>query len=238
MAVLVGLGQRRCVVLPAEGVRPDVLPWSADSLRRTMSPRVGRPQKMAYYLGMPLPGKRAVWLPLIVIGLSALLTSIICGCGGGSHVSRVVGPLSSGNGIHASPTRGFGICAPGGRPSAFGFDLFTNYGHSMIILSRVVLLHPRNEHLVGSFAIPGDGILGAVRWPPSSQPTWKDRRPVHGFRLAAGKSFNMVLGIAAIAEDRRATSQGELIYYHDSSGRFVAKSYSAYTIAADNKPCS
>ena len=30
-------------------------------------------------------------------------------------------------------------------------------------------------------------------------PTWKDRQPVHSFRLAPGKSFNMVLDVVATA---------------------------------------
>lgn len=64
-------------------------------------------------------------------------------------------------------------------------------------------------------------------WPPhyaGMPPGWKDRQPVPGFRLAPGKSFNLVLGLAAIAAGRRAISKGELVYYHDSSGSYVAKS--------------
>ena len=41
----------------------------------------------------------------------------------------------------------------------------------------------------------------------------------------------MALGIIATTP-RRATSQGMLVYYHDSSGSYVAKNYFANIIAA------
>jgi hypothetical protein len=83
---------------------------------------------------------------------------------------------------------------------------FTNYGDTTVILDRVVLLRPRNERLVGSYAVPGDLLVGNVRWPPTYPSTisvpgvpaaWKHRQTVPGFRLAPGKSFNMVLGVAS-----------------------------------------
>jgi hypothetical protein len=61
---------------------------------------------------------------------------------------------------------------------------------------------------------------------------------VHGFRLAAGKTFNMVLGVGAIAQGDRATSQGMLVYYHDSSGAYVAKNYWANILAANTHACA
>ncbi len=79
---------------------------------------------------------------------------------------------------------------------------FTNYGHTPVVLDRIVLLHPLNEHLIGSYAMPGQLAIGTVHWPPHGPglpPAWKDRKPVPGFRLAPGKTFNMVLGVAAIA---------------------------------------
>lgn len=178
--------------------------------------------------------------PLAVLALAALVTAS-SGCGGGGPASD--GPLSSGNGGNGGndPNPRFSVCAPGGQPWAFGFDQFTNYGHTTVVLDRVVLWHPRNEHLVGSFAVPGDRVVGVVHWPPrnpQTQPAWKDRQLVHGFRLAPGRSFNMVLGIAAIAGGRRATSQGELVYYRDSSGSYVAKSNSPNIIAANTHTCA
>jgi hypothetical protein len=116
---------------------------------------------------------------------------------------------------------------------------FTNYGTATVILDRVVLLRPHNERLVGSFAVPGARVLGEEYWPVVShpgQPNWKYRQPVHGFRLAPGKSFNMILGIAAIAP-ARATSQGMLVYYHNSSGSYVAKDLWANIIAANTHTC-
>lgn len=171
--------------------------------------------------------------------LSALvLASALGGCS--SHGRSADGPLSSGLGIHDPVPRG-SVCAPGGRPWAFGLQSFTNYGKATVVLDRVVLLHPHNEHLVGSYAVPGDNIFGVINWPPrnfQTQPAWKDRQPVHGFRLAPGKSFNMVLGVAAIAGGRRATSQGMLVYYHDSSGTYVAKNFYANIIAANTRICA
>lgn len=61
---------------------------------------------------------------------------------------------------------------------------------------------------------------------------------MYGFRLASGKSFNMVLGVAAIAGGHRAAWQGELVYYQDSSGSYVAKSYSANVVAANAQTCA
>lgn len=131
-------------------------------------------------------------------------------------------------------------CVPGGRPQAFGFDQFTNYGHTTVVLDRVVLLHPRNQHLVGSYAVPGDRVIGVAHWPPrypGMPPQWKDRQPVHGFRLEPGRTFNIVLGIAATVGSHRAISRGELVYYHDSSGRYVAQSQSANIVAANGQTC-
>lgn len=54
--------------------------------------------------------------------------------------------------------------------------------------------------------------------------------PVHGFRLAPGTSFNMVLGVAP-EDPGRATSRGMLVYYHYSAGSYVAKNYFATVIA-------
>lgn len=140
------------------------------------------------------------------------------------------------------------ICAPGGHQWAFGLQQFTNYGHTTVVLDRVVLLHPHNEHLVGSYAVAGDLIVGTVRWPPKYPPgapavpgmraAWKHRQPVHGFRLTPGRSFNMVLGVTAIVGNRRATSQGMLVYYHDSSGIYVAPNYWANIIAVNTGACA
>jgi hypothetical protein len=190
-----------------------------------------------------MPGRRTRVrpLPLAACVLAAALVIATGGCGGhgGRDGTAGDGPLSSGLGIH-DPSPPGSFCAPGGGPRAFGFDQFTNYGHTTVVLDRVVLLHPHNEHLVGSYVVPGDRILGVVSWPVTNhqtQPAWKDRRFVHGFRLAPGKTFNMVLGVAAIDAGRRATSQGMLVYYHDPSGAYVAKDYDASIIAAKTQTC-
>ena len=177
-------------------------------------------------------------MPLPLVGLAAAVAFALGGCGGSGPAAD--GPLNSGNSIHGPIPRG-SECAPGGRPVAFGLTSFTNYGHTAVVLDRVDLLHPHNQHLVGSYAVPGDRVVGVMYWPvrnPPTQPAWNDRQPVHGFRLMAGKSFNMVLGIAAIVKGHRATSQGMLVYYHDSSGSYVAKDYWANIIATNTHTCA
>ncbi len=173
-------------------------------------------------------------LPLAVLAL--VLASVLSGCGGHSDSPSADGPVSSGLSMHGPIPNGAN-CVPGGRPQAFGFDQFTNYGKITVVLDRVVLLHPRNERLVGSFAVPGDRVLGVAHWPVTfhpAQPNWKNRQPVHGFRLAPGKTINMILGVAAITP-ARATSQGMLVYYRDSSGSYVAKDYDANNLAAASR---
>ena len=168
-------------------------------------------------------------LPLMVLAVAFALG----GCGGSGPAAN--GPLRSGSPVPLSSN-----CAPDGRSVAFGFEQFTNYGHVTVTLDRVLLLHPHNQHLIGSYAVPGAVLVGVVYWPPrypGMPSTWKHRQRVHGFRLAPGKTFNMVLGVAPIDESRRATSQGMLVYYHDPSGRYVAKDHSANIIAAKAHQC-
>lgn len=175
--------------------------------------------------------RRGLLLPAAVIGVAV---AALGGCGGGHGSPAKDGPLSAGNGIH-DPVPHDAVCAPGGRSWAFGMDQFTNYGHSTVVLDRLVLIHPRNQHLLGAYAVPGGRVIGNVYWPPhypGMPPGWKDRQPVPGFRLAPGKSFNLVLGLAAATGGRRMISKGELIYYHDSSGSYVANSNSENIIAA------
>ncbi|HET9898153.1 MAG TPA: hypothetical protein VFQ44_24755 [Streptosporangiaceae bacterium] len=113
-----------------------------------------------------------------------------------------------------------------------------------MILDRVVLLHPHNQRRIGAYALlydlPGEFLVGNPHgWPPEHSPlppTWKYRRPVRGFRLAPGKSVNMVLGVTPITR-HRSTSQGMLVYYHDSPGSFVAKNYWAEIIAGNPHGC-
>jgi hypothetical protein len=167
------------------------------------------------------------------------LVCVIVGCNGkGSGGPATDGPLSSAASRHGPSPQG-SECVPGGRPQAFGLTSFTNYGTATVILDRVVLLRPHNERLVGSFAVPGARVLGVAHWPVTyhpAQPNWKNRQLVHGFRLAPRKSFNMILGVAAIAPTR-ATSQGMLVYYHNSSGSYVAKNLWANIIAANTYTC-
>ncbi len=123
---------------------------------------------------------------------------------------------------------------PGGQPQTFGDQIFTNYGSSTVVLDRVILLRPRDERLIGSYAVPGARVIGAPGgWPPKypDMPAgWRHRQPVRGFRLAPGRTFNMVLGVVATTPGR-AISQGMLVYYHDSSGTYVAKNYFQNIIA-------
>ncbi len=93
---------------------------------------------------------------------------------------------------------------------------------------------------VGSYAVPGYVPIGvADSWPPhyaGIPPAWKHRQPVQGFRLASGKTFTMVLGVAGTSVGT-ATSQGMLLYYHNSSVSYVTKDELAMTVAAGKKKC-
>jgi len=146
--------------------------------------------------------KSALSVAALVVALASALGA--CSSGGGPATD---GPLSSG--VDRSMIPRGAICAPGGELQTFGNQLFTNYGHVTVVLDRVTLLGPRNERLVGAYAVPGTLLIGTVPWPPEPSrgfplpSTWKHRQLVHGFRLAPGKSFNMVLGVTAIGEYHR-----------------------------------
>ncbi len=191
------------------------------------------PRRSPYSLDMGLLKIRV--RPLAVLAMAAVLVSALGGCGGGGG-SAADGPL--GSRVDGRIPRGSN-CVPGGHAQAFGDQQFTNHGHATVVLDRVVLLHPRNERLIGSYAVPGQWVIGVVFWPPRYRhmpPTWKDRQPVHGFQLAPGKSFNMVLGLIAAAPGQ-ASSRGMLVYYGDSAGSYVARNYFAMIIAATKGGC-
>ena len=180
--------------------------------------------------------------PLLwVLAITLALASALAGCQGASR-PPADGPLSSGNSRYG-PIPDGSECVPGGTPDTFGEQTFTNYGSTVVVLDRVVLLHPQRERLIGSYAVPGNSEVGARRdWPPEHTlaplpPGWRHRQPVQGFRLAPGRTFGMALGIIATTP-ARATSRGMLVYYHDSAGSYVAKNYFANIItAARQKSC-
>lgn len=176
---------------------------------------------------------------LLAVALAATVALTMGGCD--SSGPAINGPLSGGA---FGEGRGAGTCAPArlGKIVTFGDEVFTNHGHTTLTLDRVTLLRPRNERLIGSYAVPGIRAVGLPggSWPPrnSHMPyTWKDRQPVHGFRLAAGKSFNMVLGITATAVTS-ARSPGMMISYHDSSGSYVTDNYFTMVIAVNKRSCA
>ena len=76
----------------------------------------------------------------LVLPAAAMVVAVgaLGGCGGGHSSPATDGPLSSGNGIH-DPATQHEACVPGGRSYTFGFDQFTNYGHSTVIMDRLVL---------------------------------------------------------------------------------------------------
>src|SRR5260370_2142987 len=189
---------------------------------------------MAYSLGMR--GLKIRGKLLAVVALAALVTGLGGGDGGGDAASD--GRLSSGSRMDGGIPHGEN-CVPGGHAQTFGDQLFTNYGQVTVVVDRVALLHPRSERLIGSYAVPGRWLIGVVFWPPKyphMPPTWNHRQPMHGFRLAPGKSFNMVLGVTCTGTGW-ATSHGSLVFYHDPSGSYVAKNYFAMTIAATKHGC-
>lgn len=176
---------------------------------------------------------------LAALALATVLVPTLAGCASSSGPATD-GPLSS-RGANGVVPRG-SYCGPArvGQPIAFGDEVFTNYGHSTVVLDRVVLQRPRNERLIGSYAIQGGSVLiGAEYWPPSDPAvasTWRLRKPVHGFRLAPGKKLNMVLGVIATSTGE-ARSQGMLVYYHDSAGTYVASDDFAMIIAVNKSQC-
>jgi hypothetical protein len=173
--------------------------------------------------------------PLALSVLAGSLIYSLTGCDGNG------GPAADGplNGTFGTPSGNF-ICAGArvGQPFTFGLDTFTNHGHATVVLDRVALLRPRHERLIGSYAVPGAYIVGADPWPPGPSdlpPTWKDRRAVHGLRLAPGKTFNMVIGVVATARGH-ATSQGMSISYHGTAGSsYLAFDYNKLNIDTSEK---
>ncbi|HXW43543.1 MAG TPA: hypothetical protein VEL03_02065 [Streptosporangiaceae bacterium] len=183
---------------------------------------------------MPTLNVRGKLLRCAVVALAVALTSAVGGCGSSGPATD--GPLSS---AENGRTPQGANCAPGGELQSFGTERFTNYGHVTVVLDRVALLHPQNERLVGSYAVPGIWLIGVVPWPPryaGIPATWAHRQPVHGFRLAPGQSFDMVLGVAAAAAGQ-ASSEGMLVYYHDSAGSYLTTDHVAMIVAATSNGC-
>jgi hypothetical protein len=180
--------------------------------------------------------------PPAVMALGLALAAALGGCSSSGHDPATNGPLSSGTGQNGKILPHDGECATRfyGRLWAFGIDQFTNYGHTTVVLDRVVLLRPHNERLIGADVIPGTREpIGAITWPPnltSVRGAWKTRQPVRGFRVAPRKTFNMVLGVEP-TRPRNATSEGMLVYYHDPAGSYVAPNYLAMQIAVGKNGC-
>lgn len=181
---------------------------------------------------------RVIRAVLAAVALAGALT--VAGCGGSSG-RATDGPLRGGP--FGSPSPGGAACAEAriGQPIAFGDERFTNHGHATLVLDRVGLRHPHHVNLIGSFAVPGIGLAGVTRsWPPRHSglpPSWKHRQQVHGFRLAPGKSFNMVLGVVATGGPP-ARSPGMAIYYHDPAGRYVVVDRFAMVVAVSGRKCN
>jgi hypothetical protein len=177
------------------------------------------------------------------VALLVALASALGACTSAGSGPAADGPLSSGVGKDGRIIPHDGECATRfyGRLWAFGIDQFTNYGHATVVLDRVVLLHPRDERLIGSDVIPGTRTpIGAITWPPNwprVRGAWQTRQPVRGYRVAPGKTFEMVLGVAPTGP-RNATSQGMLVYYHDPAGSYVAPNYLGMQIAVGKNGCN
>ncbi len=175
-------------------------------------------------------------LSLVAAFTTAALISALGGCGSEGPARN--GPLGSGSG--SDPDHG-SACAPGrvGQPRSFGLSQFTNHGRVLVVLEGVTLQHPHHLRLVGSYAVPGAVLIGVGGWPPNYAgipAAWKHRQAVRGFRLAPGKTFNMVLGVEATAMGI-GTSRGMVVYYHDSSGNYMATDDVGMTISTSKSGC-
>jgi hypothetical protein len=91
-----------------------------------------------------------------VIVLAVASATVLTGCGSGSSGPAADGPLRSG--VDGRIPRG-STCTPARMRQAvgFGFEQFTNYGHTAVILSRITLRQPRQVHTVPSTPVN--------RWP-------------------------------------------------------------------------
>ncbi len=173
-------------------------------------------------------------LPLAAVALVVALAGLAAGldaCSSSSPSGPATdGPLSSAASAHGPIPRG-GNCLNRRINQTFADQSFTNYGHAAVVLDRIVLLHPRNERLIAAYAIAGPPQIGVIPWPPAGR-AWDHRQPVHGYRVAPGKTFAPVLGVKA-AGPGFATSQGMLVYYHDAVGSYEAPNYFAMQISAN-----
>jgi hypothetical protein len=241
--ILAGRQRQRPNLACGRFMKMTVWRWSASRRTRLRAHHAGQDSSPANEIGEGgtlQAGPMRLKPPLVALAVTLALASALAGCQGASGPAAD-GPLSSGSSRYGPVPTG-GICVPGGKRQTFGVQTFTNFGNAVVVLDRVVLLHPHRERLIGSYAVPGNSSVGAPGgWPPGDSvaplpPAWKHRQPVHGFRLAPGKTFTMVLGVLATTS-ARATSQGMLVYYHDSAGSYVAKNYFANIIAAVKHTC-
>jgi hypothetical protein len=182
--------------------------------------------------------RRTMHIRVLPLVTATAALAALGGCGGsGARHAASTGPLAGGS--YGSISAG-SVCAPAsvGQPRTFGTERFADDGSITVVLDSVALWRPHNERLVGSYAIPGDSLVGTAPWPPAGPgipPSWKHHEQVHGFRLAPGKMVVIALGVAAPLAGR-ASSRGMVLDYHDSSSRYVLRNGLGMTIAVD-KSC-
>jgi len=112
-------------------------------------------------------------LTLVAVATAAALASALAGCQSGGSLADD-GPLSGGDDPHDPIPRG-AVYTPYGGPQTSGLQVFTNHGSTTVILDRVVLLRPRNQRLLGSYAVP----TGTFSWEPAGL-------AAQGFPIAIG----------------------------------------------------
>jgi hypothetical protein len=177
---------------------------------------------------------------VISAALAVVLALGCAGCGSNSGGPATDGPLRGGP--FGAPSPGGQACAGArvGQAVTFADEVFTNHSHATVVLDRVALRRPRDMRLLGSYAVPGISMVGVVRgFPPTNSglpSTWKHRQRVRGFRLAPGRSFNMVLGAAATGAPT-ARSPGMAIHYHDPAGSYVLEDRFAMLIVVGGRRC-
>jgi hypothetical protein len=181
------------------------------------------------------PGARkAPWL----LGLACGLALAACGSAGDPSAHGPLGPPGN-------PTT---TCTPLGRGEALsdGYLSVANHGTGTLTIERVALASPRNITFLGAYIVPVRGnVVGDFDgWPPPAGKLlpgvmWAQRHRPAGAQVRPGESIDSVVGLKIAAGHTKASDNGQLIYYHDSSGHhYVMHSHVRVILETGTGACS